>query len=245
MPQEKIASLLHECMQSSWNKTASPCGNLSQKRNCTCNDTFKSPPKWMSVGRSGAGWQHVDCSRCSSSLWHISLLACSHRWHCSLQISLEGCDSNCLHLVAVFLFNYQLQKWVGPLTLHLDPAGVSAISTRGNTAAPMGAQGQLGGRGSVSSPTLTPPYRVTPRDTVLEGHRAPSQLCWVQVNQEIVSVHPGCPVSHSPFSPGYGIQGQFKTSVKQVLFWVNLSLRSLKHNGAAKQLFFPSNANLP
>lgn len=119
MPQEKIVSLLHECMQSSWSKTASPLGNLSQKRTCTCNDTSKSPPKWMTVGCShcafqnhGAGWQHVGCSRCSS-LWHVSFLACSHRWHCSLQFSLEGCDSNCLHLIAVFLFHHQLQKRVG------------------------------------------------------------------------------------------------------------------------------------
>lgn len=118
----------------------------------------------MSVGRSGAGWQHVDCS-CCSLLWSISPLACSHRWHCSLQISLEGCDSHYLRLIAVYLFNHQLQKWVGPLTLHLDPASVSAISTGGNIAAPTGAQGQPGGRGSVGSPALTPPYCVTPRDT--------------------------------------------------------------------------------
>lgn len=99
MPQEKIVSLLCERTWNSWSKTTFPLENLSQKRPHMCNDTSKSSPRLMTVSSACAfqnhreGWQHVDCS-CCSCLGYASLLTCSHRWHCSLHLSLEGCDCN-------------------------------------------------------------------------------------------------------------------------------------------------------
>lgn len=161
----------------------------------------------MTVGRSccafqnhRAWWQHVGCSRCSS-LWHVSLLACSHRWHSVCSFLWKGL-TNCLRLIAVFLFCHQLQKQVdppAPCTLRL--LAYLPLARKATRQHPREPRGSLEDTAAWAAPHRSHLTRCSTRATPAVEDWAPLRQCQVEVIQETVSVRPSCPVSRGLLSP--------------------------------------------